>query len=126
MCAGLDYPDLLLPIRNVYSIGISEIERFYYIIATNDDAQGQKGIVQIIRVAIDGVEQSLLLKDDFWNSDRKFYEAQLKYVCDLNRDGKPELITYMTGLGETVWGSYQVYSLQNNHYTEVLVAGWFD
>ena len=77
-------------------------------------------------MTIDGVEQNLLLEKEYWNSNGRYYETKLKYVCDLNRDGKPEFITYSLGLGETRWGTYQVYSMTDGTYVEVLAAGWFD
>ena len=126
VCSDSGYPNLKLPVRKVFDVGLKEIEKIYFIIADNDYASGQKGIVQFLRMTVDGIERNYIIAKNFWDSDGPYYETMLKYACDLNRDGMPEIITYSQGLGETVWGVYHVYSLQDNEFVCVLSAGWFD
>ena len=123
VCEEGGYPDLELTVREVYSIDTNySLDTFYFIIADNDYKPAGKGRVIFVRMAIDGVEQNLKLSEEFWDWD-SFSIVELFYICDLNRDGEPEFITYTSGNGS---GWYQVYSLQNGVYNCVMEAWWAD
>jgi len=121
ICKEGEYPDLKLVVREVYSIDINYgLDKIYFIIADNDYEPVKKGRVQLVRMPVDGAEQNLKLSEEFW--DWNYYSTvELLYVCDLNRDGELEFVTYTSG-GQG--GLYQVYALQNDKYVCVLNAGW--
>jgi hypothetical protein len=125
VCAENGYPNLKLSVHKAYFVDSEVWGKIYFIIADNEQAEGQKGFIQFIRITVDGKEKSMVIEKDFRASASRRYDTELRYICDLSYDGIPEFITCKQGFGDTVWGMYTVYSIPGEEYVEVLSAGWF-